>query len=211
MPDQPDNSQLDLWQDAAKETQPTPHTQKRSPSQSPHSESIIQDSPPPESLFKLEATAEVNQAKSLNADFAISHPLNLLIADDIELNRTIIRTILKKLGYTCQEASNGTEALELQNSERFDYIFMDLDMPEMSGIEAADAIRSEEKRLSLPITEIIAVTANVSDITRNACEKVGMNGYLEKPITAARVKEQLTTSWPRVKARRDRATKKAAQ
>ena len=175
MPDQPDNSQLDLWQDAAKETQPTPHTQKRTPSQSPHSESIIQDSPPPESLFKLEATAEVNQAKSLNADFAISHPLNLLIADDIELNRTIIRTILKKLGYTCQEASNGTEALELQNSERFDYIFMDLDMPEMSGKQVFE----EMLKINPEVRVIISSGYGVEDSQEGILSEA--KGNLSKP------------------------------
>lgn len=141
--------------------------------------------------------------------FASTHPLCILIADDIALNRKIIGGLLKQLGYECAEATDGREAFDRFQESSFDYIFMDLDMPTMSGIEAATEIRKLEKTRvpAHPIAEIIAVTANVSDTTRSACQEAGMNGYLEKPITAQQIKGQILRSWPRVRARRYRAKK----
>ena len=123
------------------------------------------------------------------------------MADDNEINRKIISTILQKLGYKCVEAENGEDALKLYESGDCDYIFMDLDMPQMDGIETTQAIRDSESDSGRK-TEIIAVTANVSQETRQKCRRVGMNGYLEKPITAAVIKDQLLRSWPRVRTRR---------
>ena len=57
------------------------------------------------------------------------------MADDNEINRKVIRIILRKLGYSCVEAENGEEALELYRKGDYDYIFMDIDMPYMDGIE----------------------------------------------------------------------------
>lgn len=138
----------------------------------------------------------------LDESFATSRPLNILVADDNEINRKVIRVILQKLGYHCVEASNGEEALRAYHSGEYDYIFMDLDMPEMDGIEAAQAIRELEIEAPARKAEIIAVTANVSEETRLRCRRAGMNGYLEKPITAAMIKNQLLRSWPRIRSRR---------
>lgn len=139
---------------------------------------------------------------SLEQNFAERRPLKILVADDNEINRKIIRIILQKLGYSCVEAENGEDALELYRSGDYDYIFMDLDMPLMDGLEATQAIREAENQ-SDQKTEIIAVTANVSPETRLKCRRVGMNGYLEKPITASIIKDQLLRSWPRVRTRRN--------
>ncbi len=146
--------------------------------------------------------------RALASDFAKKRPLHVLVADDNKINRKVIRVILEKLGYPCSEAENGEEALKLFKSEMFDYIFMDLDMPEVTGIEAAKSIRSlEHGRASeeaIPESEIIAVTANVSSETRLKCRRAGMNGYLEKPVTAQMIKDQLLRSWPRIRSRRAR-------
>ena len=90
--------------------------------------------------------------------------MNILVADDNEINRKVIRAILQKLGYNCTEAHDGEEALNCYEQEQFDYIFMDVDMPGMSGIEATEAIRGiEQNGVQLEETpskaEIIAVTA----------------------------------------------------
>ncbi|MBD5781919.1 response regulator [Pelagicoccus sp. NFK12] len=140
-------------------------------------------------------------SKTLDENFAERRPLKILVADDNEINRKIIRIILQKLGYSCVEAENGEDALKMYQGGDYDYIFMDLDMPYMDGIEATQAIREAETD-SERKTEIIAVTANVSPETRLKCRRVGMNGYLEKPITASIIKDQLLRSWPRVRTRR---------
>lgn len=159
-----------------------------------------------DSLFQAYSTQFTG---TLNTDFARKRPLNLLVADDNEINRKVICVILEKLGYRCSEAENGAEALELFKSKKFDYIFMDLDMPEVTGIEAAKSIRDLESKggSETPTlqSEIIAVTANVSSETRLKCRRAGMNGYLEKPITAETIKNQLLRSWPRVRSRRARS------
>lgn len=145
--------------------------------------------------------APINKLKTLDQGFAQRRPLKILVADDNEVNRKIIRIILQKLGYNCVEAENGEDALNLYQGGDYDYIFMDLDMPEMDGIETTQAIRESENDTGRK-TEIIAVTANVSNETRQKCRRVGMNGYLEKPITASVIKDQLLRSWPRVRTRR---------
>ncbi len=156
----------------------------------------------PDSLFHPYDTQFTG---ALDTDFARKRPLNLLVADDNQINRKVICVILEKLGYRCSEAKNGAEALQLFKSKKFDYIFMDLDMPEVTGIEAAKSIRDFENKQSTktaPQSEIIAVTANVSSETRIKCRRAGMNGYLEKPITAQTIKDQLLRSWPRIRSRR---------
>lgn len=152
--------------------------------------------------FTLESLQDsAPKLKVLDQDFAQRRPLKILVADDNEINRKIIRIILQKLGYSCVEAENGEDALKMYQRGDYDYIFMDLDMPEMDGIETTQAIRESENDTGRR-TEIIAVTANVSQETRQKCRRVGMNGYLEKPITASVIKDQLLRSWPRVRTRR---------
>ncbi|MBK1876817.1 response regulator [Pelagicoccus mobilis] len=163
-------------------------------------EALAQEGP----RFTLESEpvpAPTPAKKVLDRDFAQRRPLKILVADDNEINRKIIRIILQKLGYNCVEAENGEDAYQMYQSGDYDYIFMDLDMPEMDGIETTQAIREAENG-STRKTEIIAVTANVSQETRQKCRRVGMNGYLEKPITASVIKDQLLRSWPRVRTRR---------
>ncbi len=198
MPDARNTPQLELWEQSEPHfNEPKPKAETGDP----------RDKDGHDGLFELSNPVLGSSDPVLAKSFSSTHPLRILVADDIELNRKIIRTILQKLGYDCIEATNGREALDLHTAQTFDYIFMDLDMPEMSGLESAREIRAAEKRKTspLPIAEIIAVTANVSDKTRGECQAVGMNGYLEKPITASTVKDQLKASWPRIRSRRNRA------
>lgn len=153
---------------------------------------------PRQGLLFDDDDAATPPARVLHSSFADTHPLSILVADDNEINRKVIRVILQKLGYQCNEADDGQKALRLYRKKAHDYIFMDIDMPEMDGLEATREIRKAEASPA----EIIAVTANVSDETRLKCRRAGMNGYLEKPITAEMVKEQLLRSWPRIRAKR---------
>lgn len=185
--------QLELWNEGSKAT----NTQENLlPAQQPNASA---EAGP---RFQLESQSPTNANSSiLDQGFAQRRPLNILVADDNEINRKVIRIILQKLGYSCVEAENGEDALKRYQSGDYDYIFMDLDMPEMDGIETTQAIRDSENASGRK-TEIIAVTANVSDETRQKCRRAGMNGYLEKPITASVIKDQLLRSWPRVRTRR---------
>ena len=110
----------------------------------------------------------------------------ILIAEDNIVNQQVIRGILKRKKITTVVAANGIEALTIleSTSERFDAILMDLEMPEMDGIEATRRIRAGQLRTndlqqSIPI---IAVTAQAMRGDRERCLAAGMNGYLSKPV-----------------------------
>jgi signal transduction histidine kinase/CheY-like chemotaxis protein/CHASE3 domain sensor protein len=104
--------------------------------------------------------------------------ISVLIADDEEYNRFLIRNILKKWGIRCIEVKDGNEAIQAVQSERFDLILMDLHMPVTNGIEAARQIRHNN-----PETTIIAVSATVDNKERQACINAGMKGFLFKPFS----------------------------
>lgn len=95
----------------------------------------------------------------------------------------------------------------LLKKEPFDILFTDIDMPEMDGVELAQALRELEKSTTMGSkkTEIIAITANVSPETKLRCKRAGMDGFLEKPIDQDRIKNQLLKSWRRIKNRRSRS------
>ncbi len=106
---------------------------------------------------------------------------NVLITEDNLVNQQVLKGILRKKNITHQVANNGLEALEcLQKSVRpFDAILMDLEMPEMDGITATQAIRAGKIQPDIPI---IAVTAQAMRGDRDKCFAAGMNGYLTKPV-----------------------------
>ncbi len=87
--------------------------------------------------------------------------------------------------------------------DEFDLVFMDIDMPKMNGIEAAQRMRVHENQLNQERrkVEIIAVTANIHPETRIKCKQAGMNRFLPKPVDRETIKNQLLKSWRRVKSR----------
>lgn len=102
----------------------------------------------------------------------------LLVEDDV-LNSSIATELLEVMGATVHVAANGEAALEAIRLERFDVVFMDLQMPQMDGFETAKAIRREYPELELPI---IALTAHAISGEREQCLAAGMNDFLTKPI-----------------------------
>ena len=107
----------------------------------------------------------------------------ILLAEDVEINRVIVTSLLESTGITIDCAENGVEAIELFTSdpERYDMIFMDLQMPEMDGITATYKIRdlNLQKAKSIPI---VAMTANVFQEDIDTCLDAGMNDHLGKPL-----------------------------
>ena len=106
---------------------------------------------------------------------------HVLIAEDNLVNQQVLKGILRKKNISHQIANNGLEALQcLQKTERpFDAILMDLEMPEMDGIVATQAIRAGKIQADIPI---IAVTAQAMRGDRDKCLAAGMDGYLTKPV-----------------------------
>jgi CheY-like chemotaxis protein len=115
----------------------------------------------------------------------------VLVADDVPTNRVILVRLLKGLGFECAIAENGKEAFERWLSEDPRVIFMDLQMPVLDGLEAARLIleRARQEERTPPL--VVAVTANVFEEHREQCRKVGMDGFLSKPLSRAHLKEVL--------------------
>ncbi|MCL2819962.1 MAG: response regulator [Oscillospiraceae bacterium] len=113
---------------------------------------------------------------------------NLLVVEDVEINREILIALLEDTEISIDCAENGIEALNIiaAEYEKYDMVFMDLQMPQMGGLEAAKLIRElpERKRGRLPI---IAMTANVFQDDINACMEAGMDGHLSKPLDIEKV------------------------
>jgi signal transduction histidine kinase/DNA-binding response OmpR family regulator len=113
-------------------------------------------------------------------------PLRILLAEDNAVNRRVALGMLEKRGHTVVAAVNGTEvlaALEAEGELPFDLILMDVQMPEMDGIEATALIREKEKDTGRHIP-IIALTAHAMKGDRDICIKAGMDGYVSKPLKA---------------------------
>jgi two-component system sensor histidine kinase/response regulator len=117
-------------------------------------------------------------------------PLRILLAEDNAINQLLATRLLEKRGHHVTVTSNGREALAALIKEKFDLVLMDVQMPEMSGIEATIALREKEKgsREQVPI---IALTALVMKGDRERCLAAGMNGYLSKPIRPQELDEIL--------------------
>jgi CheY-like chemotaxis protein len=109
--------------------------------------------------------------------------LNVLVAEDNPVNRKLVTTLLRKRGHKVKAVGNGREAVAAITSKGgpYDLVLMDLQMPEMGGLEAAQAIREQEagsaRRLPL-----VALTAHAMQGDRERCLEAGMDGYLSKPI-----------------------------
>ena len=121
---------------------------------------------------------EKTSQEKLPGDFAREHPLNILIAEDNLINQQVILHILGKLGYTPRTVENGQEAVEEAGRESYDIILMDMQMPEMDGLEATQTIRKTLQQQPI----IIALTANTMQGDQEECLNAGMNDYLSKPI-----------------------------
>jgi CheY-like chemotaxis protein len=123
-------------------------------------------------------TKELFTKQKLSPDFSQHHPLRILIAEDDRVNQQLMVRILGKLGYTPDVAQNGKEVLEIVSQTKYDVVLMDVQMPEMDGLEATRMIR-----LCLNVQPIIiAMTANAMQGDREACINAGMDDYISKPV-----------------------------
>ncbi|MFY8216959.1 MAG: response regulator [Chthoniobacterales bacterium] len=119
----------------------------------------------------------------------------VLVADDNAVNRRLIAKMLTKMGYESAMAENGLEALHAVEESRFDVILMDLQMPQMDGLEATRQIRT--RGFSLPI---IAITADAMPDDQTRCATAGMNDYLSKPVRAAALEAALHNAMAKTSA-----------
>jgi PAS domain S-box-containing protein len=115
-----------------------------------------------------------------------SHALHILIAEDTPVNQTLLRIVLEKMGHSTVTAADGREAVECARREKFDLIFMDVQMPVMDGFAATGSIRAMEKATGAHVP-IYAMTAHALQGDRERCLAAGMDGYVSKPAKRAEI------------------------
>ncbi len=146
------------------------------------------------SIFELvlplkETSAPQDAAQTSHAPMAaaaVSRSLNILLAEDMPVNQEVASGLLESMGHKVTIVANGREAVEAVRLASFDLIFMDIQMPEMSGYEATAAIRQWEQGQGRR-TPIVAMTANATKADQQLCIDAGMEGYVSKPIGGQRV------------------------
>jgi CheY-like chemotaxis protein len=142
-----------------------------------------------EGLIEVDEVSEVPAEKPARG-------LSVLVAEDNEINALLMRSLLTRLGHHAVIATNGAEALESWLAAKsagtpYDLVLMDVQMPELNGIETAKRIREYEAGEALRRTPILALTANTLVEDRYACFEAGMDGFLIKPLDRERLAEAL--------------------
>jgi CheY-like chemotaxis protein len=125
-----------------------------------------------------------------NLDSSLSS-FNILLAEDNPVNQKVAKRVLTHLGYQADVVNNGEEAIRAIADKSYDLILMDIQMPEMDGLEATKYIRKQESERQLPPVAIVAMTANATDDDQHLCRDAGMSGYISKPIQIEKLKSLL--------------------
>jgi CheY-like chemotaxis protein len=128
---------------------------------------------------------------------AARHPLRILLAEDNAVNQKLAMRLLQQMGYRADLAANGIEAVQSVQRQAYDVVLMDVQMPELDGLDATRQICSLMPNGGRP--RIVAMTANAMQGDREMCMAAGMDDYLTKPIRVDRLVEALNS----VPARKD--------
>jgi signal transduction histidine kinase/DNA-binding response OmpR family regulator len=136
--------------------------------------------------FGFRATAPDDQPKPAVTEVS-QRALRILLAEDNVVNQRVALRMLNRLGYRADIATNGVEVIEALGRQNYDAVLLDVQMPEMDGLEAARRIRA----LWNPGPWLIALTANALEEDREACLAAGMNDYVSKPVALAALEKAL--------------------
>jgi GAF domain-containing protein/CheY-like chemotaxis protein len=139
---------------------------------------LLAQAPAPRETLRTAAPA------ALDPTLAARHPLRILLAEDNAVNQKLALRLLQQMGYRADVAANGIEALESLERQRYDLVLMDVQMPEMDGLEATRRIHA---RWGAARPRVVAMTANAMQGDRDDCMAAGMDDYLTKPIRVERL------------------------
>ncbi len=121
-------------------------------------------------------------------EFAEKYPLRILVAEDTPINQMLIMMLLGRLGYQPDLVSNGREVLEKAHTFQYDLMLLDVQMPEMDGLEATERVKKE---ITVDCPLIFAMTAGAMKEDRERCLNAGMDGYISKPLDTKKLMEIL--------------------
>ncbi|HVL75455.1 MAG TPA: response regulator, partial [Noviherbaspirillum sp.] len=144
--------------------------------------------------LSMQLTAENRQAPQVIEErLADRLPLKILVAEDNAVNQKVVQQLLAHLGYRADVVANGLEALDALERQQYDVVLMDIQMPEMDGLEATRRLRS---RHGSGGPRVIAMTANAMPGDREKCLAAGMDTYVSKPIELDRIRAVLAEISP---------------
>jgi signal transduction histidine kinase/DNA-binding response OmpR family regulator len=161
----------------------------------------------PSSLHDAMATVLAGQNASvplrptrtgINRDLGARHPLRILLAEDNPVNQKLAIRLLEQIGYRAEIAGNGLEAISAIEGSVYDVVLMDVQMPELDGLEATRRIRHRWPGAAGP--RIVAMTANAMEGDREACLEAGMDDYISKPIRPEALSAALSSASRRTAA-----------
>jgi len=141
--------------------------------------------------LQVGAEAMVKEEPELNNEIYRYRHIEILLAEDNKMNQMIAKKIFGKIGYDIDLADNGRSAVEMMEKKSYDLVFMDIQMPEMDGLEAASYILKKYGKSAPPI---IAMTANVMSEDESKCREAGMKDFISKPFTIERL-EKVIRKW----------------
>jgi signal transduction histidine kinase/CheY-like chemotaxis protein len=131
--------------------------------------------------LRKQATRPVGTAEPTSTGTQACTGLRILLAEDNLVNQKVAVRLLEKIGHNVRAVVNGREVLSAVDQERFELVLMDVEMPEMNGLQASAAIRERERARGGHVP-IVAMTAHAMSGDRERCLQAGMDGYLTKPI-----------------------------
>ena len=152
---------------------------------------------------QIQREKKAPSAPSLDSTLAQRMPLRVLLADDNLINQKVGLSVLQKLGYRADVAHNGLEVIKALEERAYDVFFLDVQMPEMDGLEAARQISQRWTRDKRPV--IIAMTGNALMGDREKCLAAGMDDYISKPVRIGELQSALER-WGPTKPRRSDTT-----
>lgn len=123
--------------------------------------------------------------------------LKILVAEDNKVNQLVAKKLFKRIGFDIEIAQDGQEAYEMAMANSYDVIFMDLQMPVLSGLESTKKILAELDFFDAPL--IIAMTANTDESDKKACFQVGMSEFISKPINSHELKKVIYNNFKQLK------------
>jgi PAS domain S-box-containing protein len=141
---------------------------------------------------EVSSSSTVEKAPKETIPMSNKQNVNILLAEDNLINQKVALKMLEKLGYKADAVANGIEAVKKLEETQYDLVLMDVQMPEMNGLEATAHIRARDSKVLNHDITIIALTAHAMKGDREKCIKAGMDDYLPKPVKPAELGEMIS-------------------